>query len=304
MALKQTDIIIPPKLKLGDTIGIAAPASPFDQKKFDAGIAVLKTMGFHVHIPANLFEKVNYLAGSDQHRANTLNRLFEDKTINGIICARGGYGSIRILPLLDYDMIRNNPKVFCGFSDISALLSVLLEQSGLAVFHGPVVTTLHDSTDLSKTGLLETLTSDEHPDLKLDHGLTIQSGTAKGMITGGNLTTVCHLVGTLFEPDFRNRILLLEDRGEAVYRIDRMLTHLKLAGCLEGLAGLIVGSFEDCGPSDEVYNLFKTFFKDQPIPILGGFEAGHGKDNRTIPFGIEAELDADRHQLTFFRQLG
>jgi muramoyltetrapeptide carboxypeptidase len=296
---KKPERIVPPRLKPGDTIGVVAPASPFDREKFDNGIAVLKSFGFRVHIPDNLFDTEKYLAGSDQHRADILNRLFEDKAVNGIICARGGYGSIRILSLIDYNMIKENPKIFCGFSDISAILSALYSRSGLVVFHGPVVTSLGNSTDLTKKGLLTAFTTDEIMNIEAEAGITIQSGAARGPVTGGNLTTLCHLVGTPFEPDFKNHILFLEDRGEAVYRLDRMLAHMHLAGCFEGIAGLIIGSFEDCGPMDDIFELFAAVFDEYRVPILGGFDAGHGKSNVTIPMGVEAELYADRHMLTF-----
>ncbi len=297
MAENKPESLVPPRLKPGDTIGVAAPASPFDREKFDKGIAVLKSFGFKIHIPDNLFDAGKYLAGSDQHRADILNRLFEDKTVDGIICARGGYGSIRILSLIDYDMIQANPKIFCGFSDISAILSVLYSRCGLAAFHGPVVTSLGNSTDLTKMGLFKAFTTDEMMNIKADEGVTIQSGSAQGLVAGGNLTTLCHLVGTPFEPGFKNRILFLEDRGEALYRVDRMLTHMDLAGCFEGIAGIIIGSFEDCGSMDEIFELFADVFHEYGVPILGGFDAGHGKNNVTIPLGIEAELYTDRHVL-------
>ncbi len=299
MEEKKPATIIPPRLKPGDTIGIAAPASPFDREKFDQGIAVIESLGFRTHIPENLFDTGKYLAGSDQHRADILNRLFEDKAVHGILCARGGYGSIRILSLIDYDMIQEHPKIFCGFSDISAILSALYSRSGLVPFHGPVVTSLGNSTDLTKKGLLAAFTTDEMMDIKAEAGVTIQSGISRGPVAGGNLTTLCHLIGTPFEPDFRNHILFLEDRGEAVYRVDRMLTHMYLAGCFEDIAGLIIGSFEGCGSIGDILELFSDVFKNYGVPILGGFDAGHGKSNVTIPLGIEAELNADKHVLAF-----
>ncbi len=299
MAEKKPAILLPPRLKPGDTIGIAAPASSFDREEFDKGIAVLESMGFHIHIPDNLFDTGKYLAGPDQNRADTLNRFFEDPSVHGILCARGGYGSLRILSRIDYDMIREHPKIFCGFSDVSAILSALYSRSGLAVFHGPVVTSLANSTDLTQKGFFEALTIDENMNISAEEGVTIQSGLARGPVAGGNLTTLSHLVGTPFEPDFKHHILFLEDRGEAVYRVDRMLTHMHLAGCFEDIAGLIIGSFEDCGSEDDIFELFDTVFREYRVPILGGFDAGHGRINVTIPIGIEAELDADKHVLIF-----
>jgi muramoyltetrapeptide carboxypeptidase len=127
----------------------------------------------------------------------------------------------------------------------------------------------------------------------------IQAGRAQGPLIGGNLTTLCHLLGTPFQTGFKDRILLFEDRGEAPYRIDRMVSQMKLAGCFEGIAGLVLGSFEDCGPQDGIYQIFKEHFQDTPIPILAGFDIGHGKQNMTVPFGIEAILDTERQVLSF-----
>ncbi len=291
--------LMPARLMPGDTIGIVAPASSFDMEKFYSGITVLESMGFRTSVPDDLFIKNGYLAGPDAHRANLVNRFFADRRIKAIVCARGGYGSIRILSLLDFGSIRKNPKIFVGFSDISALLSVLYAKCGLVAFHGPMVTTLGDADQKTREAIFSVLSSDMKLEIRLENGVTIKHGLASGPVSGGNLTTLCHLVGTPFEPDFKGHILFLEDRGEEVYRIDRMLTQMKIAGCFDGLAGLILGSFEDCGTINEIVRIVDDIFKADPIPILAGFEAGHGRSNITIPMGLEATLDADRHLLSF-----
>jgi len=299
MNIESKPLTIPPRLKVGDTIGIVAPAGPFDRDKFDLGIQILKRMGFEVFIPERLFESKGYLAGPDLHRAALVNQLFADASINAIMCARGGYGSMRLLPLLDYDIIENNPKVFLGFSDVSAILAVLLSRCGLVGFHGPMVTTLADLPEKTLQSLSHAISSDDTLKIKLSNGVTVKPGSVSGPVWGGNLTTLCHLVGTPFEPSFKNKIVFLEDLGEAPYRVDRMLAHMKLAGCFEGVAGLILGSFNECGSMHEICAIVADIFDDCQIPVLAGLDAGHGTNNLTLPLGIKAALDADRHLLAY-----
>ena len=291
--------IRPPRLKPGDTIGIVAPAGPFDPKIFSQGLNTVESLGFRIRASDEIFEKTGYLAGNDAQRARLVNRLFKDPAIHAILCARGGFGSLRILPLMDFDVIRENPKVFIGFSDITALLTSITTHSGLVSFHGPNVTTLAKATEITRNTLLEAISSDIPLEVQPANGVVIQAGRAQGPLIGGNLTTLCHLLATPFETRFKDRILLLEDRGEALYRIDRMLFQMKLAGCFDGIAGLVLGSFEECGTRDGIYQIFKEHFQDTPIPILAGFDIGHGKQNMTVPFGIEATLDTERQVLSF-----
>ena len=299
--MKNEKIRIPARIKPGDTIGIVAPAGPFDRQTFFRGVRIIEDLGFKIFIPPGLFEKNRYLAGSDEHRVQFVNHLFADKSIDAIICARGGYGSMRILPMLDYDVIKNNPKIFIGFSDITILLSVLFKRCNLVTFHGPVVTSLADASEETKLSLFANVTSENNLEINLAGGRTIKSGVAVGEVCGGNLTMLCHLVGTPFAPDFENKILFIEDRKEAPYRIDRMLIHMELAGCFKGLSGIILGAFEECGPIEDVLKIIEEVFEKDPIPILAGLDAGHGNHNLTIPLGIEATLDADRHSLIYHR---
>ncbi len=298
---KERKIRVPARLKPGDKIGIVAPAGPSDRELFIRGTGILEEMGFEVYVPDGLLDARDYLAGTDNHRAEIVNHLFADKSIDAIVCARGGYGSLRILPLLDFDTIANNPKIFLGFSDITALLTVLFDRCGLVTFHGPVVTSLADADELTKQSLFQTVTSDHSLKVEVPRGVTVKSGSGAGILCGGNLTTLCHLVGTPFAPRFANTILFLEDRAEAPYRIDRMLMQMKLADCFQGLAGIVLGSFEDCGPLEDVLKIIKDIFGDSQIPIIAGLDAGHGNLNLTLPMGIEATLDADRHILSYHR---
>ena len=299
MLSKDHKSIRPPRLKPGDTIGIVAPAGPFDPEKFMKGKAVLESMGFQTFFDEDIFQKHGFLAGTDSQRLDQVNRLFADPCVQAIVCARGGYGSMRILPFLDFEAIQTHPKIFLGFSDVSALLSVLCDQCGLITFHGPLVTTLAKATEKTIVAMKTALTSDAPLVLIPEDGQVIKSGVCSGLVTGGNLTTLCHLVGTPYAPNFKGKILFFEDVGEMPYRIDRMLTQMKMAGCFKEIAGLILGTFKDCGQLNEIVGIFNTIFEDANIPILAGFNMGHGEHNLTIPMGLGATLDTDKKRLLF-----
>ena len=299
MQIKKKKFIKPRCLMPGDTVGIVAPAGPFDSKKFMTGKAILESMGFRTFFDAGIFQKHGFFAGTDVQRAEQVNRLFADPAVQAVVCARGGYGSMRILRFLDFKLIQDNPKIFVGFSDISVLLFVLHTRCSLVTFHGPVVTTLANTAEQTIAAMLRVMTSNKKLELTPEKGIVIKPGVSSGVVVGGNLTTLCHLVGTPYTPYFNGKILFLEDRGEAPYRIDRMLTQMKLAGCFEDLKGLFLGSFEACGTRDDIFQIVQEVFKDVNIPILSGFEIGHTRVNITIPMGLRATLDADRKILIF-----
>lgn len=289
----------PLRLGPGSVIGIAAPAGPFEPERLSRGVEVLRAMGFEVLVPDGLLAARGYLAGSDAHRAELLNRLFADPGIDAVMCARGGYGSLRILPLLDYAHLAASPKVLIGFSDITALLAAVSARCRLVVFHGPVVTTLADASDRTVGGLLEAVASDRPVVVRSEGAVALRPGSASGAVCGGNLTTLCHLLGTPFAPRFRNRILFLEDRGEAPYRIDRMLVHMRAAGCFDGIKGVVLGTFEGCGRPEEILEIVADVMRGIEAPILAGLESGHGEPNLTLPLGARAVLDAGRRTLAF-----
>ena len=289
----------PPRLKPGDTIGIVAPAGPFDRDLFMQGLSALQSMGFQTRVPDEAYDRTGHLAGSDAQRARLVNQLFEESDVQAIVCARGGFGCLRMLPLVDFDIIRAHPKVFVGFSDITALLAAITRRSGLVTFHGPMVTPLATAPASTRRSLSAAITSDTPLEIAPAAGVALQAGRATGPVIGGNLATLCHLLATPFEARFEDHILLLEDCGEAPYRIDRMLSQMKLAGSFKGIAGIILGSFSDCGNLDDIYRIFQDHFQDTPIPILAGFEVGHGRQNMTIPVGISATLDTDQQLLSF-----
>ncbi|GAB6909850.1 putative enzyme [Desulfosarcina cetonica] len=289
----------PIALRPGDTLGIAAPASPFAQADFDTGVQLLEAMGFNVFVPNDIFLREGYLAGSDRQRAEQLVRLFTDPEIHGVVCARGGYGAMRILPFLDADAIARHPKPFVGFSDITVILNFLAQRCRMVAFHGPTVTTLANGDDNTRQRFRSVLMK------RMPHALAAAAprvlfpGRARGRLLCGNLTLFCHLTGTPYQPVYEGAVLLIEDQGEAPYRIDRMLTQMRLAGCFDKLAGLALGSFNGCDSEGEVQRIVADRFGDLEIPILGGFHVGHGPENAILPVGIDAVLDTDAGSLTF-----
>jgi muramoyltetrapeptide carboxypeptidase len=291
----------PRRLGPGAVIGVLAPASPTEREPLERGVSTLRGMGFEVRLAEEPAAVHGYLAGTDAQRAAQLNRYFADEGIDAVMCARGGYGSMRILPLLEYKRISARPKMLIGFSDATALLWAVYSRSRVVGLHGPVVTTLAEASAPTLAALLEALVSAHPRQLSFPGAVAVRSGTAKGAVCGGNLTTLCHLLGTAFAPSFRNRILFLEDRGEAPYRIDRMLTQMGMAGCFRGVRGVVLGAFADCGRPEEIWEIAAERLGGLKVPVLAGIDAGHVEPNITIPIGVGAELDADRRTIGFER---
>jgi muramoyltetrapeptide carboxypeptidase len=297
--MADRSLIKPKRLKPGDTLGVVVPASPFDPGLFDKGLARIREMGFSTVLADGVFDRDGYLAGSDARRAAQIHRFFEDPAVSGIICARGGYGSLRLLSRIDFDLVRKHPKPFVGFSDASVLLSAFYRNCGLACFHGPMVVSLGRGEKTSADALVSALTGQEKICIRAGTGAVVSPGTATGPVIGGNLTVLCHLLGTPFAPGFAGHILFLEDVGEAPYRIDRTLTQMRMAGALEGVRAVALGDFENCGDPAVIGRIFAEAFSKDRIPILAGIAAGHGKKNLTLPIGPTATLDADRGVLEY-----
>lgn len=292
--------ILPPRLKRGDTIGIIAPAGPIrDREQFAAGVRLIKEMGFEVKFHQDIHRRQGYLAGTDEQRVDEFNTLWADPKVKGLFAARGGFGSLRIADRINMDLIRNHPKIMVGFSDLTVLLCAVGKGADLITFHGPTVSTLTSSDRGSALRLFDTITSPRPPQpIKPERLEIITSGNARGRIMGGNLTNLCHLLGTPFEPDWRQTILFLEDVGEATYRIDRMLSHLAVAGKLAEIAGLLLGDFTDCGDTEAIWQRALEL-TGGTIPVWGNFPLGHGKENCTLPMGLPAEMDAAGGRLQF-----
>lgn len=295
---RYESIIYPMKMKKGDTLGVAAPSSPFDHALFDQGVSILKDRGFEVVIPDDVWARDGFLAGTDNQRVSVLHGLFRDPAVKGIVCARGGYGSMRLLDKLDFDLIRDNPKPFIGFSDVSALLTAIHMRTGLVCYHGPVVTSLAISDDKSIEAFESILIADGNSIVGVE-GKVVYPGKADGILKGGNLATLCHLTGTNHAPDFDDGILMLEDVGEAPYKIDRMLTQMKMAGLFKNIRAVVGGQFERCGEMTDIESIFKHVFHDVGVPVVLDFPFGHGALNMAFPVGAEARIDTDSMTVVF-----
>ncbi len=304
----------PPALREGDTIALVAPAGAVSALRLRQATANLEKLGYRVKLFRDLSVRDGYLAGSDLQRASEINRAFEDPEVSMILCVRGGYGSPRIVQLLDYDAIRNNPKIFVGFSDITALLTAIRQRTGLVVFHGPMAekdfSGRHGLAPFSSRHLWTLLSGTEQPgdsplladwgaraSPKLGERRTIVPGVAVGPLVGGNLSTIVALMGTPHELVTDGAILFIEDVNEEPFRIDRMLCQLALAGKLSALRGALIGSFTRCVPRDpkssfSTAEVIEHFFGDLGIPVLAGFPAGHLPDQATLPLGCRVRLDA------------
>ncbi len=288
----------PPPLRSGDCIGIVFPAGPVrDQKRFAAGRRILHQLGFTTRCRPELPATDGYLAGSDQERAAELMAMWRDPSIQAIMAARGGYGCLRLLPHLDFTIFRQQPKLLVGFSDITILHSALYQQSGLSSLHGPVVTSLaDDDTDgIRQFGAM--LTSAAPPPIHTGNLQVLRPGTAHGPLLGGNLASLCSLLGTPYVPDYTGAILLLEDVGESDYRLDRMITQLHLAGKLAEPAGIILGTFIDGGKPATVWN--RILECTDNIPVWANFPVGHSSRNLTVPHGLPATMDSATATLSF-----
>jgi muramoyltetrapeptide carboxypeptidase len=280
--------IIP--LKPGNILGVCAPSARFDTEKLNKGIQVIKDLGFGLIVPDKIFKKKRYLAGDDILRANIINGFFSDPNIDGIICARGGFGAMRVLNHLDWKVIRQNPKPFIGFSDNTALLLSIMDETGNLVIHGPTVVSFANARKETIDSFYDTLTG-SFDKITVTNAHVIIPGKCAGILKGGNIATMSHLLGTRFQPDFKNTVLFLEDIGEAAYKIDRMLTQMKMAGMFKGIHGVIAGSFEKCSNDEYIKEILFEVFKEYHVPVLSGLDSGHGKINLSLLMGTHVEMD-------------
>lgn len=295
----------PKALEPGNTIGIVAPASTVDPEAFVKGVAELQSSGYKVRYSDSIFARERYFAGPHEARANELMQFFRDSAIDGILCARGGYGCQHLLSYLDAATIQNNPKVFVGYSDITVLLQYLENQCAMVCFHGPMVAREFALGEpfYNRQNFVQCTTSLQ-PGLRLTaSGLeTLQPGTARGRLTGGCLSLLTATLGTDYEFQTDNKILFLEDVNAKPYQIDRMLMHLKLAGKLNGVRGVVFGEMLACVQSpDQSYRLQEvlvSILTEYRFPILYGLPSGHTTTGAlTLPFGIEVILNADAQYL-------
>ncbi len=290
-------LVRPPALRQGGTIGLASPAgASYTDKGLREVEALLAERGYRTKRAPNLLATYGYLGGTDAERASDLHTLFADDEVDAILPLRGGWGCARLLGLLDYELIRAHPKVVCGYSDITSLLSGLYAQTGLVGFHGPVATSTWNPITLRywlpavAGGTFEAVEPSE--DLT-----TITPGVAEGPLFGGNLTVLSALVGTPYFPDTTGHVLFLEDVGEEPYRIDRMLTHLALAGALGSAAAVYFGDCRNCEATQGFVSLsldrvLRDHLAPLGVPVWKGRMVGHVADKLTLPIGVHARVDA------------
>ena len=307
--------IKPQRLSPGETIGIVAPASaPPDPKAIDRSVAVLEALGFKVKLAPNARKRRGFLAGSDRERAADLMNMFQDARVKAILCVRGGYGTARLLSLLDFPTIARNPKIFVGYSDITSLHCALLAKVNLVSFHGPMLNSefvKKDLPDFTLQSFSRTLMRASAPGgicqgYKTKTVSILRRGTAAGRLIGGNLSLLCTTLGTPYQPSFKDKILFLEDLDEPPYRFDRMLTHLLNAGLLQQVAGVAVGLNKNCkDPKARTATEYRQTLEDVlrerllplKVPVVAGLPFGHVRHNATLPIGVQATLDAERGDL-------
>jgi len=292
-------------LKKGSRLGVVAPASDVSEEAVRKGAAELMALGFEVVLSDSIFSKLNYFAGAHAHRARQLMDMFANPEIDAIICARGGYGSVHLLQLLDAEAIRRSPKALVGYSDITVLLQFLEQNCGMVCFHGPMVAREFGTGEIAydRKNFLDVLTATQAGlQIKASNSTTLRSGTGRGRLSGGCLSLLTASLGTPYEFQTEEKILFLEDVNAKPYQIDRMLMQLKLAGKFDEARGIVFGEMINCSQGrDQDYRLqdiTMNILQPYRFPVLYGFPSGHTSSAAlTLPFGTEVLLDADGKSL-------
>jgi len=299
--------IKPKALRRGDVIGVIAPASaPTSQEKIDNGAEYLERLGYRVKFGKNVRAVRGFFAGTDEERAADVNEMFADRQVRAIIAVRGGYGTPRLLPLINYRLIKHNPKIFVGYSDLTALQLALYKKTGMVSFSGPMagVEMFKGIDPFTEEHFWKTITSTKksgvihNPDARLLKSMG--KGKASGVLIGGNLSLITSITGTPYLPSFENSILFFEEIGEECYRFDRMMNQLALAGIFKNAKGIVVGELTDIKPSDAakpyltVDEIVADHLSHLSKPILTGLVYGHVARKLTMPIGIRASVDSTR----------
>ena len=304
LPVPNTNVLKGKRLQIGDTIGLIAPAGRISVEQLQNSVQKIEALGFKAKIGKNALQERGYLAGTDIQRATDVHEMFADRTVDGILCLRGGYGCNRILPLLDYDLIAQNPKVLIGYSDITSLCLAFWQKCNLITFHGPVgISTWNDfSTFFLKNVVMEAnplLFKNDFPEnLNPEVVKTYKNGSARGILVGGNLTVLSSMIGSAYLPNFKDKILFLEEVEESPYKVDRMLMQLKLAGILDQIGGLVWGTCSNCVAKEGDISLtmeevLDDYFSPLSLPVFSGSQIGHISHKFTLPVGALVELDAD-----------
>lgn len=295
-------ILKPAALKKGDVIGIVSPASPIpDATKIEQAVRYLERQGYRTVVAPNVNRPHGYLAGTDEERVSDIHALLRDRSVKAIMCVRGGYGSPRLLALLDYRLFVQHPKIVAGFSDVTALQLALWRKCRLITFHGPMLGPdfSGDVNPLTEASFWTAVTSraPRGPEAFAPAGAALRSGRGTGRLLGGNLSLVVSILGTPYQPDFRRCVLFLEDVEEEPYRVDRMLTQLRNAGILDAASAVLGGQFTDCVPKDAsrpsltVAEVLGDAADRSQVPFLAGLPFGHVPAKITLPVGVRVRVD-------------
>ncbi|MEQ6353889.1 LD-carboxypeptidase [Lysinibacillus sp. M3] len=306
-------MIRPKALKKGDTIGLISASGATPPEKFLPAVKSIEKLGFKVVAGETCSARHGYLAGSDELRASEVNQMFRDPTIDGIFCIRGGYGATKILPLLDFDMIKANPKVFAGYSDVTALHIAFNQRCGFVTYHTPMPSTEFIRPEMDPytwNFFIESVTATERTDYCLENPpgrtmTTLVAGKATGQLIGGNLTLVTASLGTSYEIDTKGKILFLEEVDESEHRVDRMLTQLKLAGKLDEVAGILLGAWTNCSPEKPKYpehslslqTIFQEILGPFNKPIIKDITCGHILPTMSLPLGRTITMDTENQMI-------
>jgi len=282
---------------------VVATAAAVEREHLERGVRELVKLGYRVKVSDHVLARDGILAGADYQRALELMRCFGDPGVRAIFAARGGYGSGRLLPLIDFDLVRRAPTIFLGFSDQTFLLNAIFKLAAMVCFHGPMVAKdLAGGIGARSASHLRRLLAGELDGFEMDAREVLHPGAAEGELIGGCLSIVAAMLGTPYAPDFAGKILLLEDTGEKAYRIDRMLVQLRHSGALSSVAGVVFGGMRSPQDEESQRRLIRRFAAEQTtglgVPVLWGIEAGHGTENFTLPIGARARIDAAACRLT------
>jgi muramoyltetrapeptide carboxypeptidase len=297
--LTPKNIIKPRRLQVGDTVALINPAAFNYEKEVEPFFKVLENLGLQVKFGEHFYDRYGYFAGLDTDRAADVNAAFADSSVQAIFTGMGGWGCNRILPLLDYNMLRNNPKIIMGFSDITALLLAIHAQTNMITFHGPLGVSSWSPFTINYVKQVlfdgESVTMQNTRSVKIE---TIGGGKARGKLLGGNLSVLAAMIGSAYLPEWEKSILFVEEVGEEVYRIDRMLTQLKLAGILDKISGFVFGQCTKCEAEKPQESLtlaqvLSDHIRPLRIPAWYGSMVGHIQDKFTLPIGLEVEIDAN-----------
>ena len=313
-APRQNKIIKPKRLMVGDTVGIIAPAGPATSEAFEKALLNIASLGFKAKIGASARGKFGFLSAPDKARLADLHWAFSDPEIKAVWCIRGGAGAPRLLPDVNFSLIAKNPKIFIGFSDITALHIAISQNTGLVTFHGPVATSeyseftrknvLNVLTNASLLNKIEVSEFNKAKESALFRTVELVKGKCRGRLVGGNLSLLAALAGTPWAlHDIRGKILFIEELNEAPYRVDRLLTQLRQSLDLRSVAGIALGVFEDnnqehARDAKPVIDVIRDRLGDLGVPLIYGLSFGHIRDNITVPYGIDAELDTSAATLT------